>query len=127
MVPVTTNGESTITEGVANCHPVLNCSLKSARPEDFRFVADEVAQRFSENLARCLKQAGYSQERLAQLAELHRTQISELLRARQLPRLDSVIRLSGALGVEPAELLEGIRFEPAGSKGRYKIAPTTKR
>lgn len=86
-------------------------------------MADEVvAQRFAENLARCLKQAGYSQEKLAQLAELHRTQISELLRGRQVPRLDSVVRLSGALGVEPAELLEGIRFEPAAQQGEYRIA-----
>ena len=89
-------------------------------------MADEVAKRFAENLARCLKRAGYSQEKLAQLAELHRTQVSELLRGRQLPRLDSVVRLSGALGVEPAELLEGIHFEPAGSKGQYKVAPAKK-
>jgi transcriptional regulator with XRE-family HTH domain len=90
-------------------------------------VADEVAQRFAENLARCLKQVGYSQEKLAQLAELHRTQVSELLRGRQLPRLDSVVRLSGALGVEPAELLEGIRFEPAAQHGQYQITPAKKR
>lgn len=90
-------------------------------------MADEVAQRFAENLTRCLEQSGYSQEKLAQLAELHRTQISELLRGRQLPRLDSVIRLSGALGVEPADLLEGIRFEPAAQQGQYRIAPSRKR
>jgi transcriptional regulator with XRE-family HTH domain len=90
-------------------------------------VADEVAQRFAENLARCLEQAGYSQEKLAQLAELHRTQVSELLRGRQLPRLDSLIRLSGALGVEPAELLKGIRFEPADQPGKYRISRAKKR
>jgi transcriptional regulator with XRE-family HTH domain len=89
-------------------------------------VADEVAQRFAENLARCLKRAGYSQEKLAQLSELHRTQISELLRGRQLPRLDSVVRLSGALGVDPAELLKGIRFEPADQHGKYRISPAKK-
>jgi transcriptional regulator with XRE-family HTH domain len=62
----------------------------------------------------------------AQLAELHRTQISELLRGRQVPRLDSVVRLSGALGVEPAELLEGVRFEPAAQQGEYRIAQSKK-
>jgi transcriptional regulator with XRE-family HTH domain len=90
-------------------------------------VADEVAQRFAENLAHCLRQVGYSQEKLAQLAEMHRTQVSELLRGRQVPRLDSVIRLSGALGVEPGELLDGIRFEPAAQTGQYKITPAKKR
>lgn len=88
-------------------------------------MADEVAQRFAENLARCLKRTGYSQEKLAQLAELHRTQISELLRGRQIPRLDSVVRLSGALEIDPAELLEGIRFEPAAQQGKYRIEPLT--
>jgi len=90
-------------------------------------VADEVAKRFSENLSRCLNQAGYSQEKLATLAEMHRTQVSELLRGRQLPRLDSLIKLAGALNVDPAELTEGLRFEPADQRGQYKIAPAKKR
>lgn len=90
-------------------------------------MANEVAQRFAENLTRCLEQPGYSQEKLAQLAELHRTQISELLSGRQLPRLDSVIRLSGALGVELADLLEGIHFEPARQQGQHRIVPPRKR
>ena len=46
---------------------------------------------------------------------------------RQLPRLDSLIRLSGALGVEPAELLKGIHFEPADQHGKYRIARSKKR
>ncbi len=89
-------------------------------------MADEVAKRFAENLARCLKRAGYSQEKLAGLSEMHRTQVSELLRGRQLPRLDSLIKLAGALGVEPAELIEGLHFEPAAQHGQFKVAPAKK-
>jgi hypothetical protein len=51
---------------------------------------------------------------------------AELLRGRQLPQLDSVVRLSGPLGVGPAELLEGIRFEPAAQQGKYRTAQSKK-
>jgi transcriptional regulator with XRE-family HTH domain len=60
------------------------------------------------------------------LAEVHRTQISELLRARQVPRLPTLIRLAGALEIEPSELLEGIHFEPAEQHGKYKITYSKK-
>lgn len=42
------------------------------------------------------------------------------------PRLDSLIKLAGALQVEPAELIEGLHFEPAAQRGEFKIAPAKK-
>jgi transcriptional regulator with XRE-family HTH domain len=84
---------------------------------------DAVAKRFSENLARAREQAGMTHEALAQAAEIHRTQIGELLRGNQLPRLDTLLRLAGALNVEPADLLDGLSFEPSAS-GSFKVKPS---
>ncbi|HEX5761999.1 MAG TPA: helix-turn-helix transcriptional regulator [Solirubrobacterales bacterium] len=82
----------------------------------------DIAKRFSENLSRARERSGLTQEALAQTAEIHRTQIGELLRGNQLPRLDTLLRLAGALNVEPADLLDGLSFEPS-APGRYKVKP----
>lgn len=81
---------------------------------------DAVAKRFSENLTRAREEAGLTQEALAQSAEIHRTQIGELLRGTQLPRLDTLLKLAGALNVEPAALLDGLSFEPS-DQGQFKV------
>jgi len=87
---------------------------------------DAVAQRFADNLNRAREQAGLTQEALAQAAEIHRTQIGELLRGKQLPRLDTLLKLAGALNVEPAALLDGLSFEPS-APGKFKVAKAKKR
>ena len=81
---------------------------------------DAVAQRFAENLARAREKAGLTQEALAQSAEIHRTQIGELLRGNQLPRLDTLLKLAGALNIPPADLLDGLSFEPS-DQGKFKV------
>jgi transcriptional regulator with XRE-family HTH domain len=86
-----------------------------------------VAERFSDNLAYYRDKAGLSQEALASRAEIHRTQIGELLRGKQLPRLDTLIKLAGALNVSPCDLLEGINWEPAAQTGKFKIETPGKR
>lgn len=80
-----------------------------------------VAKRLAENLAHYREQSGLSQEALASRAEIHRTQVSELLRGKQVPRVDTLVKLAGALGVSPADLLDGIAFEPSGQTGKFKI------
>jgi transcriptional regulator with XRE-family HTH domain len=87
---------------------------------------DAVAKRFSENLTAAREQSGLTQEALAQAAEIHRTQIGELLRGNQLPRLDTLLRLAGALNVPPAELLDGLSFEPS-DQGKFKVARSKQR
>jgi transcriptional regulator with XRE-family HTH domain len=82
-----------------------------------------VAERLAENLSRYQAGSGLTQEALATRAEIHRTQVSELLRGKQVPRVDTLVKLAGALGIEPVDLLEGISFEPALSEpGEFKIA-----
>jgi transcriptional regulator with XRE-family HTH domain len=67
-----------------------------------------IARSFGENLARIRKEAALSQDALSTLAGLHRTGIAILERGNRLPRLDTVIKLAGAMGVDPGELLDGI-------------------
>jgi transcriptional regulator with XRE-family HTH domain len=71
-----------------------------------------VAERFAANLLRHRKAAGMSQEEVAALAGLHRTEIGMLERRIRLPRIDTLVKLCGALEVEPGELLEGIEWRP---------------
>jgi transcriptional regulator with XRE-family HTH domain len=63
---------------------------------------------FAENLRAVRLRLGLSQERLASLSRLHRTEISLLERGEREPRLNTIVRLARGLGVAPAELLHGI-------------------
>jgi len=65
--------------------------------------------RFGANIKRLREKAGMSQETLADRAGLHRTEVSLLERSGREPRLWTILRLSRALGVTPAQLLNGIR------------------
>ncbi len=71
-----------------------------------------VASQFGANLVYCRKRAGFSQEDLGFRASLHRTEIGMLERGIRLARIDTLVKLAGALEVEPAELLDGIVWKP---------------
>jgi transcriptional regulator with XRE-family HTH domain len=71
-----------------------------------------VGERFGENLRRVRRREGLSQEQLASRALLHRTEVGKLERAGRLCRIDTLIRLAGAMAVPPGELLEGIDWVP---------------
>jgi transcriptional regulator with XRE-family HTH domain len=75
-----------------------------------------VAKRFGANLVHCRKRVGLSQEEVAWRASLHRTQIGELERGGRQPRIDTLVKLSGALGVTPNDLLDGISWKPTESR-----------
>ncbi|HWM64257.1 MAG TPA: helix-turn-helix transcriptional regulator [Solirubrobacterales bacterium] len=72
----------------------------------------DIATRFGENLVRCRKRAGISQAELSRIASLHRTEVSLLERGRRVPRIDTLLKLAGALSVPPRELLDGIEWTP---------------
>jgi transcriptional regulator with XRE-family HTH domain len=70
---------------------------------------DPVRKQLASNLRRCRREAGLSQERLAELCDLHRTEIGLLERGKRSPRLETLVRLARALGLSsPSELLDGI-------------------
>lgn len=73
----------------------------------------EVASRFGTNLLRARKRAVLSQEEVGFRASLHRTEIGMLERGVRLPRIDTLVKLAGAVEVDPGELLDGIAWSPA--------------
>jgi transcriptional regulator with XRE-family HTH domain len=82
----------------------------------------EIAIRFGKNLVRCRKRAGLSQEEVGVRASLHRTEVGMLERGIRLPRIDTLVKLAGAIEVEPAELLDGLDWTPATPRvGEFKV------
>jgi transcriptional regulator with XRE-family HTH domain len=70
---------------------------------------DAVRKQLGLNLRRHRHAAGLSQERLAELCDLDRTEISLLERGRYFPRLDTLVMLARGLELgSPSELLDGI-------------------
>lgn len=81
-------------------------------------------ERFAANLRQARIKAGISQETLGELCELHRTEISLLERAGREPRLSTIVKLAGALEVEPAALCEGMSWHPQKRRYEVKAAPS---
>jgi transcriptional regulator with XRE-family HTH domain len=64
-----------------------------------------------------------SQEELGALAGLHRTEIGMLEQGARLARVDTLMKLAGALGISPTVLLEGIKWLPGGEgSGRFSVS-----
>src|SRR5215212_1707437 len=90
---------------------------------DGRLRSEEVAVRFGRNLFRCRRRAAMSQEELGALASLHRTEIGMLEQGTRLARVDTLMKLAGALSISPLELLDGIHWTPGSSaSGNFTIS-----
>ncbi len=86
----------------------------------------EIAALFGENLARCRERAELSQEELGIRAELHRTEISQLERGLRVARIDTLVKLAGALEVTPADLIDGISWTPGTmTRGGFALSRST--
>jgi transcriptional regulator with XRE-family HTH domain len=72
----------------------------------------EIARRFGANFKRVRMRAGLSQEEVGWLASLHRTEVGLLERGERTPRIDTLVKLAGALEVPPERLLAGIAWQP---------------
>ena len=79
---------------------------------DGRKVDEVAARRLGRNLFRARRHAGYSQEELAALCSLHRTEIGHVENGRRLPRVDTLLKLASALAVPMEELIQGIEWAP---------------
>jgi transcriptional regulator with XRE-family HTH domain len=72
-------------------------------------VVETVLDQFAENLRRQRERRGLSQERLAEMSDLHRTSVSDYECRNTTPSLDSIVKLARGLELaSPCELLEGI-------------------
>jgi transcriptional regulator with XRE-family HTH domain len=69
----------------------------------------EPRTRFAANLRKQRERSGLSQEALADVCDLHRTEISLLERRKRSPRLETIVILARGLGVSASELLDGVR------------------
>lgn len=82
-----------------------------------------LATAFGEILSAARQEAGLTQESLAHLAGLDRTAISQLERGEAAPRLESIVRLAGALNIDPCALIPAIRWKPPAAppapQGRF--------
>lgn len=78
----------------------------------------DLARRFGETLFLTRRRAGLSQEELALLADLHRTEIGLLENGRRVARIDTLVKLAGVLEVATDDLLKGIVWVP-----RYEERP----
>lgn len=87
-----------------------------------------VAEQFGDNLARVRREADLSQDELSVRASVHRTEISQLERGLRVARIDTLIKLAASLEAAPAELLEGIGWEPGGTVyGSFQSPESDKR
>ena len=68
--------------------------------------AVEILKRLGQNVRRLRKEKGWSQERYAFEAEVHRTYVSEIERAIRNPTATMIEKLAKPLGVAPGRLLD---------------------
>jgi transcriptional regulator with XRE-family HTH domain len=84
----------------------------------------EIGERFGRNLRRERVSAKLTQEEVADLADMHRTEVSLLETGGRIPRLETLLKLVGAIGTSTDLLLEGINWVPAATGvGGFKVAP----
>jgi transcriptional regulator with XRE-family HTH domain len=69
---------------------------------------EEQRKLFGKRLRELRVARGVSQEKLAEMADMHRNYVGILERAKQSPSLDAICKLARALKIKPAELLEKI-------------------
>jgi transcriptional regulator with XRE-family HTH domain len=53
---------------------------------------------------------------LAVRASLHRTAVGQLERGERVARADTLVKLAGSLGIPPGDLLDGLAWEPGGTR-----------
>ncbi len=73
--------------------------------------AAAAARQFGRGIAARRRHLGLTQEGTAERAGLHRTEVALIEKGDRLARLDTIVKLGGALGVEPCELLAGMAWK----------------
>jgi transcriptional regulator with XRE-family HTH domain len=72
-------------------------------------MSDDTLKAFGKQLRELRKQKGLSQERLAELSDLHRNYPGRVERGGANPTLLAIVALARGLKVRPARLLERLR------------------
>jgi transcriptional regulator with XRE-family HTH domain len=69
---------------------------------------------FAANVRRLRHERGLTQERLAELADLHMTDIARIETLRRDPGIKVVVKIAHGLGVPASELLRDVKYHPKG-------------
>jgi transcriptional regulator with XRE-family HTH domain len=89
--------------------------------------SESIANGFAALLHKARTDAGLTQEDLADLSGLDRSTVSQAELAKASPQLETLIRLAGALKMDPAELMPSVRWEPpapsTSPKGSFRERP----
>lgn len=72
--------------------------------------AAEASRVLARNLVKLRRRVGLSQEATAERAGLHRGEVAFIEARKRLPRLDTIVKLAGAVEVQPCALLEGMTW-----------------
>jgi transcriptional regulator with XRE-family HTH domain len=81
----------------------------------------DIAAQFGDNLIRARKSADMSQDELSVRASVHRTEISQLERGLRITRIDTLVKISGSLEIDPSDLLVGIVWSPGDvRRGQFR-------
>jgi transcriptional regulator with XRE-family HTH domain len=73
---------------------------------------DAASARFASNVMRLRREAGFSQEVMADRSAVSTAMIGKVENGNVLPYFDVVIRMAGALSTTPSVLVEGITWKP---------------
>jgi transcriptional regulator with XRE-family HTH domain len=71
---------------------------------------------FSANIRRLRKAQGLTQERLAERADLHLTDIARIETGKRDPGVKIIAKIAHGLSVPTSELLVGVEYRPAGGE-----------
>ncbi|HEU4705818.1 MAG TPA: helix-turn-helix transcriptional regulator [Solirubrobacterales bacterium] len=80
----------------------------------------EFGLRFGQNLVELRGRVGLSQIGTAERAGLDRTEINLLEHGRRVPRLDTIVKLAGAVEVQPCALLRDMAWKLDPPEGGSK-------
>jgi transcriptional regulator with XRE-family HTH domain len=69
---------------------------------------DPILCSFGQSVAKHRRAKGFSQEALAEKADLDRTYLSDIERGVRNPGIKNVILIAKALGITPSDLMKGI-------------------
>ena len=70
---------------------------------------DPILLAFGQNVRKFRDAKAFSQEQLAEKADLDRTYISDIERGTRNPGVKNVVRLAKALGITPSKLMDGVK------------------
>jgi transcriptional regulator with XRE-family HTH domain len=83
----------------------------------------EIGERFGWNLRTQRVRAELTQEELADLTGMHRTEVSLLETGGRMPRMKTLVKLAGVFNTSVDALLKGITWEPpVAGPGGFKVS-----